>query len=482
MHTTVGGLSSRRKLIILLSCCLSLLIVSMDSTIVNVALPAIHGELRASLSQLQWIIDIYTLTLASLLMLAGALADRFGRRRVFQIGLGVFALGSLMCSLAPSVGFLIAARLVQGVGGSMLNPVAMSIITQVFTDRMERARAVGVWGAVVGISTAIGPIVGGLLIDSLGWHAVFWINLPICALAIVLTAIFVPESKSATVRGVDPVGQVLAMVFVFALVFGLIEGPGAGWGSARIIAIFAVSAAALAGFLGYEHRHPSPFIDLRFFRSVPFSAATATAVFAFAAMGSFLFLCSLYLQNVRHYTAVHTGLLYLAMAVGMLVFSPVSGRLVGLFGTRPSLLVSGSLMAVAAGLLTQLRADTPVWALVGAFAIFGVGVGMVNAPITTSAVGGMPIDRAGAASAVASTSRQVGVSLGVALSGSLAGKGLALGEVTSSTATQWWVVTALSVGIVILGVASTSAWGRASQARVAPLLTEPRPGVPAHAR
>src|SRR6185312_15286082 len=202
----MNALSSRRKAIILTSCCLSLLIVSMDATIVNIAIPAIRTEFSASGAQLQWVIDIYTLVLASLLMLAGATADRFGRRRVFQIGLTIFATASLLCSLAPNIQTLIAARLVQAIGGSMLNPVAMSIITQVFTGRVERARAVGVWGGVVGISLALGPIVGGALIEIVNWRAVFWINLPICALAFVLTAIFVPESRSVTMRDVDPVG------------------------------------------------------------------------------------------------------------------------------------------------------------------------------------------------------------------------------------------------------------------------------------
>jgi len=191
----------------------------MDATIVNVAIPNIRADLGATASQLQWVIDIYTLVLASLLLLSGATADRFGRRRTFQIGLTVFALGSLLCSLSPSIRILILARMLQAIGGSMLNPVAMSIITQVFTGRVERARAIGVWGGVVGISMALGPIVGGALIEIVNWRAVFWINLPICALAFVLTAIFVPESRSVTMRDVDPVGQGLGMAFLFGVVY-----------------------------------------------------------------------------------------------------------------------------------------------------------------------------------------------------------------------------------------------------------------------
>ncbi|WP_433679074.1 MFS transporter [Nocardia sp. CA-119907] len=457
MNTTVDELTPRRKMLVLATCCLSLLIVSMDSTIVNVAVPAIRADLNAPLTRLQWIIDIYSLTLASLLMLAGATADRFGRRRVFRIGLTVFALGSLACSLAPTIETLIGARFLQAVGGSMLNPVAMSIITQVFTGRMERARAVGIWGAVVGISMALGPMVGGVLIDSLGWQSVFWINLPICALALVLTTLFVPESKSATVRGLDPIGQLLAIAFLFTLVFGLIE---------QLPVVFAVSAVASAAFLWQESRRTDPFIDLRFFRSVPFASATVTAIFAFAALGAFLFTCSLYLQGVRGYSAVHTGLLYLAMAVATLIFSPLSGRLVGRYGTKPSLLAAGTAMTIAAVLLTRLDATTPIWQLVTVFAIFGVGFGMVNAPITTSAVSGMPLDRAGAAAAVASTSRQVGVSIGVALCGALTGAGL------------WWLIAVFTAGIAILGIVANTRWAARSRDRVAPIVEE---RVPAHA-
>ncbi|WP_407670506.1 MFS transporter [Nocardia suismassiliense] len=457
MITTVEEMTARRKTLVLATCCLSLLIVSMDATIVNVAIPTIKADLDAPLSRLQWIVDVYTLTLASLLMLAGAAADRFGRRRVFRIGLIAFALGSLLCSLAPSIEVLIAARFVQAIGGSMLNPVAMSIITTVFTGRVERARAVGVWGAVVGISMALGPTVGGVLIDTLGWQSVFWINLPICALALVLTTVFVPESKSATVRGIDPIGQVLAVIFLFATVFGLIE---------RQPAIFVVSAIALAAFVFYESRRVDPFIDLRFFRSVPFSSATVIAVFSFAALGAFLFSNSLYLQTVRHYSAVHTGLLYLAMAVAVVIFSPLSGRLVGRYGTRPSLIAAGVAMTVAAVLLTTLDPQTPVWALVIVFAIFGIGFGMVNAPITTTAVSGMPLDRAGAASSVASTSRQVGTSIGVALCGALTGAGL------------WWVIAVLTAGVAILGIAANTPWAKRSSDRVAPLLEQK---VPTHA-
>ncbi|WP_299563949.1 MFS transporter [uncultured Mycolicibacterium sp.] len=465
-------MSARRKVVVLLSCCLSLLIVSMDATIVNVALPHIRTDLAAGPAALQWVIDVYTLVLASLLLLAGAAADRFGRRRVFQLGLTVFALGSLACSLAPNVGALIAARLLQGVGGSMLNPVAMSIITQVFTGRVERARAIGVWGGVVGISMAVGPLAGGLLIDAVGWRSVFWINLPICAAAILLTALFVPESRSATVRAVDPVGQLLGVAFLFGTVYVLIEGPGLGWASPVILLVAAGAVAAFAAFVRYEARHPEPFIDLRFFRSIPFTSATVTAVSAFAAWGAFLFMMSLYLQEQRGFSAMRTGLMFLPVAIGALVFSPLSGRLVGRYGSRPSLLIAGPLMAVSAAALSWVGDATPAGVLLAVFAVFGVGFAMVNAPITTAAVSGMPTDRAGAASAVATTSRQIGVSIGVALCGSIAGSALAgHGAGFATAARPLWLVCAL-LGVVITGLgwyATTPAAVRSAQ-RLAPLI------------
>ena len=451
----------------------------MDATIVNVAIPAIRSDLSASPQEIQWVIDIYTLVLASLLLLSGATADRFGRRRVFQIGLLIFAAGSLLCSLAPSIDMLIGARLLQAIGGSMLNPVAMSIITQVFTERVERARAIGIWGGVVGISMALGPIVGGTLIEFVGWRSVFWINLPICALAIVLTAIFVPESKSATMRTIDPVGQGLGMAFLFGIVFVLIEGRGLGWTNPITLGVLVAALLALVAFLRYESRRVDPFIDLRFFRSIPFASATVTAVCAFASWGAFLFMMSLYLQGYRSFSALHTGLLYLPIAVGALIFSPLSGRMVGRFGARPSLLTAGTLITAATVMLSFLSAHTPVWALIGIFAIFGIGFSVVNAPITNAAVSGMPTDRAGAASAIASTSRQIGVSLGVALCGSIAASALADTTVDFAAAARplWLVCAVFGVVIFGLGIFATSQRAIRSAERLAPLIAGPAHGV-----
>ncbi|TRW82182.1 MFS transporter [Mycolicibacterium sp. 018/SC-01/001] len=477
-------MTQRRKVIVLVSCCLSLLIVSMDATIVNVAIPAIRTDLSASPSQMQWVLDVYTLVLASLLMLSGATGDRFGRRRVFQIGLTLFALGSLACSLAPSIDALIGARFLQGIGGSMMNPVALSIISQIFVKPQERARALGIWGGVTGISMAAGPIVGGLLIETVGWRSVFWINLPICAAALVLTAIFVPETKSATMRNVDPIGQLLAVLTLFGIVYTLIEGPVLGWTHHRVIAIAVIAVLALTAFLRYESRREDPFLDLRFFRSIPFSSATISAVSAFSAWGAFLFMMSLYLQGERGFSAMHTGLIYLPIAIGALIFSPLSGRLVGRYGARPSLVIAGTMIVAAATMLTFLRANTPVWWMLIVFAVFGIGFAMVNAPITNAAVGGMPLDRAGAASAVTSTSRQVGVSIGVALCGSVAGSAITMGGTDFATAARplWLVCVALGVVILALGVYSTSQRAHRSAERLAPLIAGTPSPVGAHVR
>ena len=468
----MNALSSRRKVIILISCCLSLLIVSMDATIVNVAIPSIRNELHASASELQWVIDVYTLVLASLLLLSGATADRFGRRRVFQIGLTIFAVGSLLCSLAPDIHTLIAARFLQGIGGSMLNPVALSIISQVFVGRVERARAIGIWGGVMGIAMALGPMLGGALIELGDWRAVFWINLPICAAAILLTAIFVPESRSATMRDVDPIGQAFAVAFLFSVVFVLIQGREMGGSAAPSVAISIVAVLALLGFLRYESRRHDPFIDLRFFHSIPFASATVIAVCAYAAYGAFLFMMSLYLQAARHYSAFHTGLMYLPISVAALTLSPLSGRLVGRFGTRPSLVAAGIMITAATLMLANLTVTAPVWAVVTIFAVFGAGFAMANAPITTTAVSGMPTDRAGAASAVASTSRQVGVSIGVALCGSLDGAALTASatQYTADARPLWLMCAMLGLVITTLAVWSTSRPAIRSAERLAPLI------------
>src|SRR5580698_1886436 len=266
MPSAPEQLSQRRRLLVLAICCMSLFIVGLDVTIVNIALPSIGRELHAGVSGLQWTIDAYTLVLASLLMLSGSTADRIGRRRTLQTGLAIFTLGSLLCSVAPGLGWLVGFRMLQAIGGSMLNPVAMSIITNTFIEPRERARAIGIWGGVVGLSMALGPLTGGILVETVGWRAIFWVNIPVGIAAIILTALFVPESRAARARRLDPVGQVLVVALLASLTYGIIEGPNAGWGSAKILACFALAAAALICLVVYEPRRNEPLLDLRFFR------------------------------------------------------------------------------------------------------------------------------------------------------------------------------------------------------------------------
>ncbi len=320
---------------------MSLFIVGLDITVVNVALPAIGQELHAGITGLQWTVGAYTVVMASLLMFSGSMADRLGRRRTFVIGLTVFSVASLLCSLAPSVGLLVAFRVLQAVGASMMNPVAMSIITNTFTDPRERAQAVGVWGAVFGISMALGPIVGGTLVSSVGWRSIFLINVPVGLAAILLTLRFIPESRAPRPRRFDPVGQVLVVVLLATLTYGIIEAPSRGWSSAAILATFSAAAMALLALLLYEPRREEPLVDLRFFRSIPFASSIVISVAAFAAFGGFLFLNTLYLQEVRGLSPLQAGLATLPMALMTMLASPLSGRMVGRRGPRLPLVISG---------------------------------------------------------------------------------------------------------------------------------------------
>ena len=464
--TTIPGVAvpqQVRRPVVLAVCCMSLFIVGLDNTIVNLALPSIRVDLDASVTNLQWTIDAYTLVLASLLMLSGSTADRLGRRRTFQTGLVLFGLGSLLCGIAPNAGLLVTFRAVQAIGGSMLNPVALSIITNTFTEPRERARAIGVWAGVVGLSMAVGPVLGGALVGWAGWRSIFWINVPVTLAAVVLTAVFVPESRAPHPRRLDPVGQVLVIVVLAGLTYGIIEGRVAGWGSVEIIGCFVLAGLALAALIPYERRRVDPLLELRFFRSVPFSGATLLAVSGFAALAGFLFLNSLYLQETRGFSALHAGLLTLPMAAVTAVCAPLSGRLVAARGPRLPLIVAGTGITAAGVVLSGLTPDTPVVVLVLAYAVFGAGFGMLNAPITNSAVSGMPRAQAGLAAAVASTSRQVGISLGVAVIGTVAA---AQGSAPGVSRTGWAIVTGCGLLVLLLGLVTTGRWARATAAAV----------------
>lgn len=462
-------LSHRRRMLVLAICCMSLLIVSLDNTALNVALPSMQRELHATTSGLQWTIDAYTLVLASLLMLAGSTADRIGRKRVFMAGLVIFTAGSLLCSLAPNLELLVVFRMVQAVGGSMLNPVAMSIITNTFTDPRERARAIGAWGAVVGISMAAGPLAGGLLVESVGWRSIFWVNLPVGLAALLLTLRFVPESRAPRPRRPDPVGQVLVIALFGSLTYAIIEAPNASL--TEVLPFAALALAALLALLIYEPRRAEPLIDLRFFRSAPFSGATGIAVSAFAALGGFLFLSTLYLQNVRGLDALHAGLWMLPMAVPTLLCAPLSGRLVGSRGPRLPLLIAGAAMTASGLLFALFEAETSDVTLFAGYVLFGVGFGFVNAPITNTAVSGMPRAQAGVAAAVASTSRQLGQTLGVAVIGAVLASGIGdspyRDTFVAAARPGWWILAACGAAVLVLGLLTSGRWAHRTAERTA---------------
>ncbi|GAB2825395.1 MFS transporter [Actinoallomurus bryophytorum] len=450
-------LSQRRRFLVLAICCASVVVVVMDISIVNVALPAIRRDLHASASGLQWTVDAYTLVLAGFLMLAGSTADRVGRRRVFQVGLAAFGLGSLLCGLAPSTGWLIAARVLQAAGGTMLNPVSMAIIANTFPDPAERARAIGVFGSMSGLSLALGPILGGALVDGLGWRFIFWVNVPIVVAAIVCTALFVPESRAPRARRFDPVGQLLVILVLSSVVYAIIESSALGWTSPVIIGLLAVAALGVLAVLGYERRRADPLLELRLFRSVPFSSAILTALFGLCGFGAFLFVTTQYLQDVRGMSALTAGLCLLPVGVPVVLLSPRTGRLVGSRGPRLPLLVAGAALALGGGASVLLGPDTPLPAVLAIYLLFGVFLGTVNPPITNTAVSGMPRSMAGVAASLASAGRQSGTTLGVAISGTIVGSALAHGGTAFTRAEHgvWWLVLGLGLGILVLALLST---------------------------
>jgi EmrB/QacA subfamily drug resistance transporter len=469
MRMQASEIKTRRGRVgVLLICSMSLFMVGLDITAVNVALPAIGNQFHASLSWLQWSVSAYTVVMASLLLFSGSMADRLGRKRTLMLGLSIFTAASVLCSIAGSVELLVVFRVLQGIGASMLNPVAMSIITNTFTDPRERAQAVGVWGAVFGASMAAGPIVGGALVSSVGWQWIFLINLPLGIAALALVGRFVPESRAPKPRRFDPVGQALVVVMLSSLTYGIIEGPNARWTSPQIVVALGASVLAALVLVRYEPRREEPLIDLRFFRSVPFSASIALSVTAFAAFGGFLFLNTLYLQEVRGLSPIQAGITIVPLALMTMLFSPVSGRLVGRDGPRASLLVAGAALALAPLMLVGVGVGSATvlpW-LLAAYVVFGIGFGFVNAPITNAAVSGLPVAQACVAAAIATTSRQFGQAIGVAVAGAI----VAAGDRSSlavASRPAWWLLVALGAAVLVLGLLATGARASRSACRVA---------------
>ena len=483
-----GPAGRRGRLVILLICSSSLFITYLDSTILNVALPTLQKDLHASIAGLQWVSDAYLLVVASLLMLTGSTADRLGRKRLFLVGLAGFSLGSLLCSLAPNTGSLIALRMLQGLGGSMLTPVSLSIVRNTFHDPRERAQALGIWSGIFGVAAACGPVVGGILVSTVGWRSIFWVNVPIGAAMIAAAVRYVPESRAPKPRRVDVPGQLLMIAFLGSLTYAVIQGPVSGWTAPVILALFTVALVSLAAFITVERRRAEPLLELRFFRSQPFTGAAVIAVLAFVVLGGFLFVITLYLQQVRGDSPLRAGLSLLPAMIVTAIAAPVAGQISGHRGPRIPLVVSGLCIAAGMALLLGLGPGTSFAQITVALAIVGAGLGLVNPPITNIGVSGMPPAQAGVASAVISATRQFGSVLGVAVMGDLVttgvSSGLARGQthaaaLSGATHGAWAVAVGCGLVIALTGYLTTTARARASAAAIA--AAPAAPPVPAAA-
>ena len=429
----MSDLDPKRRLFILGISCLSLFMIGVDDTIVSIALPTIAKGLNASVSGLQWIVDGYTMVLASLLIFGGATADRYGRRRVFRIGLAIFTAGSALCSVAPSLSWLIAFRVLQAVGGSMLNPVAVSIISGVYTRQRARTQAISVWVGMYGLGMAAGPPLGGILISAVGWRGIFWVNVPVGLCAIALSSRIVPESRAARPRRHDPVGQILVIIMLASLFWAIIEGAYTDWHATAVRDLFIGSAVLLPVLVTWELRRREPLIELRNFRSASLSAAVVIAICAFADLGGFLFLTSIYLQALRGFSVLDAGLHMIPTAVAMALCPSLAAWLTARTGSaRVPLLLGGLALMLSMNELSQLSATTSAVQLLATFGLFGTGMGLVNGQISVAAVAGMPADQAGLASGIASASRQVGQALGVAIAGSLLTRAGGLAHVSTA--------------------------------------------------
>lgn len=399
--------------------CLSLMVITLDNTILNVAIPALVRDLNASTSQLQWIIDGYTLVFAGLLLTLGSVGDRFGRKGALMVGLIIFGSGSAMSAFAGSAGQLIFTRATMGIGAALIMPATLSLLTNIFHDPRERARAIGAWAAVAGASGALGPVLGGLLLAHFSWGSVFFVNLPIIAVALVGGWYLLPSSRDADAPQLDPVGAGLSIAGLVSVLWAIIEAPSKGWTEPSVIGLLAVGVVFIIGFITWELRSSHPMLDVRFFRNRRFSAANAAITLVFFAMFGQAFLGTQYLQTVLGFSALQSGLRMLPMALVMVALAPIAPRFVEKIGTK--LVVGAGLVVVVAGLTivaTVPVADGYVHLLIG-FMFVGAGMALTMAPATESIMGSLPRAKAGVGSAMNDTTRQMGGALGVAILGSV---------------------------------------------------------------
>jgi EmrB/QacA subfamily drug resistance transporter len=405
---------------VLLVLCLSVLLVSVDNTIVNVALPTIGRELSASTSDLQWVVDGYTLAFAALLLLGGALGDRFGRRRVLELGLVAFAVTSLLASLADSTGQLVAGRAAMGVSAAAIYPATLALLVTTFTERRERATAIGIWSAVTGLSVAIGPVTGGLLLEHFPWGSVFLVNLPLAAIAVVAGRLLLTESADPRRRRFDLVGAAASIAGIGLLVWTTIEAPGRGWHSAGTLGSYLAAAVALAFFIVWELHHPAPMLDARLFGDPRVSVGSGAIALAFFSLFGFIFLITQYFQTVRDYDTLAAGLATLPFALVIGATSPLAILAMRVLGTK--LVVAAGLLTMAAGfaLAAGTGLDSEYWGrVVCSMVLMAAGLGLVTGPATEAVMGALRSEEAGAGSAVNDTVREVGGTLGVAVVGSV---------------------------------------------------------------
>jgi EmrB/QacA subfamily drug resistance transporter len=398
---------------------LSLFMIYLDLTVVNVALPAIQSELGIRLSQLEWTVNAYALAFAVLLLSGGKLADFLGRRRIFLLGIVVFTLSSLACALAGSGAMLVGARAAQGVGAACILPSTLSIISATFQPR-ERATAIGIWVGAAGIGLALGPLVGGALIEAVNWHWIFYVNLPIGAAVFVMARLLVPESRDASAeRSLDLPGLATSAASLFALTFALIEANRYGWTSTPILACLAAAAAGLAAFAAIELRSRRPMLDLSLFRNGAFTGANTVSLLSFFALFGVFFFTSIYLQNLRGYSAVRTGATFLPFTILITLSVPGAGRITDRFGARWPMSAGMVLLGLALLLLARLRLDSTFSDLLPGLLVGGLGMGMTLAPASAAVLASVPDDKAGVASGVVTTFRQTGGVLGIAVMGAI---------------------------------------------------------------
>ena len=399
--------------------CLSLMVIGVDNTILNVALPTLVRDLGATTSQLQWIVDSYTLVFAGLLLTAGSLGDRFGRRRGLSIGLLLFGAGSVASALAGSADQLIATRALMGIGAALIMPATLSIISNVFTVPAERARAIAVWAGFSAIGIAIGPLSGGWLLEHFWWGSVFMVNIPIVALAVGGGRLFVPESKDPSPRGLDPIGALLSIVGLVTLVWAIIEAPVHGWTDGTTLTAFGAAAVFIGGFIAWELRTDHPMLDVHLFANPRFSAASTGITMVFFALFGSTFVLTQYLQFVLGYNALEAGLRVAPVALVLMVAAPLSARLVERIGTKLVVATGLAVVSAALVLLSFATVTSGYGPVLAHMLVMGLGMGMTMAPATESIMGSLPRAKAGVGSAVNDTTRQIGGALGVAIVGSL---------------------------------------------------------------